>query len=114
MGGFFGAKRARGAGAPGSPRGIARGGAAAGKKLAHDGFVRPGAVHRSNAGAGDRPRDAQQADPMCRARISIARAGGSLVQDAGPVNALHCARQWDARMQRGPDEPRPLPVVDIG
>ena len=36
---------------------IARGGAAAGTKLARNGFVRPGVVHRSDAGAGDRPHD---------------------------------------------------------
>ena len=42
------------------------GGTAAGKKPGHDGFGRPGAVHRSSAGAGDRPRDAQQRTSLCQ------------------------------------------------
>ena len=57
----------------GSPRGIARGGTAAGKKPGHDGFGRPGAVHRSNAGAGDRPRDAQQWTSLCQLGSSARR-----------------------------------------
>ena len=60
MGVFFGAKRARGAGAPGSHARNRAGWRSGGKKLAHDGFVRAGVVHRSNARAGDRPSDAQQ------------------------------------------------------
>ena len=78
MGVFFGAKRARGAGARGPTREIARGGAAAGKKLGHDGFVRAGDVHRSNAKAGVRPQRRTAAvlsmpDPLQARRRPCAR-----------------------------------------
>ena len=71
----------------GSPCGIARGGTAAGKKPGHDGFGRPGAVHRSNAGAGDRPRDAQQRTSLCQLGSRDRAQRESSI--SGPLNALH-------------------------
>ena len=62
----------------GPTREIARGGAAAGKKLGHDGFVRAGDVHRSNAKAGVRPQrrtaaDLSMPDPLQARRRPCAR-----------------------------------------
>ena len=92
----------------GPTREIARGGAAAGKKLAHDGFVRAGVVHRSNAKAGVRPSDAQQRTSVCRVPDSTARAEEASCKVQSRSVRLRSQWDWDAACQTS--MPRPIAV----
>ena len=65
---------------------IARSRSAAGKKRGHDGFVRAGAVHRSDASAGDRAQRRTVAD-LTQRRIGRAREG-DLVPGAAQLDGF--------------------------
>jgi hypothetical protein len=77
----------------GPAREIARGGAAAGKKLGHDGFVRAGDVHRSNAKAGVRPQRRTAADLSVPCTGSIARTEEALCKVQS--RSVRLRSRWD-------------------